>query len=182
VEAPDAAGREIQRLVALFQMTYVGPPMIYYGTESGMWGADDPDDRKPMVWDDLQYQSEVQDPRGRPRDPDRVAFDRELFDYYKSVIRLRRDHAPLRRGDFQVLSADDERGMLAFARTLDSQSLVVVLNRGKANSIRIELPEALRAIYQLIYTTHEEGYRVQQDTTALLLEVPENGGLVLMRE
>ena len=37
-------------MVALFQFTYVGAPMMYYGTEAGMWGADDPCDRMPMVW------------------------------------------------------------------------------------------------------------------------------------
>ena len=44
VSKPTPRQREFQRLVALFQMTYVGPPMIYYGTEAGMWGGDDPDD------------------------------------------------------------------------------------------------------------------------------------------
>ena len=34
-------------------MTYRGAPMIYYGDEVGMWGADDPHDRKPMIWDNL---------------------------------------------------------------------------------------------------------------------------------
>jgi cyclomaltodextrinase / maltogenic alpha-amylase / neopullulanase len=41
-ESRDADEWQIQRLLTLFQMTYVGAPMIYYGTEAGMWGADDP--------------------------------------------------------------------------------------------------------------------------------------------
>ena len=65
VRAPNAAEREIQRLVVLMQMAYVGPPMLYYGTEAGMWGADDPDDRKPMLWADLSYDDECADPLGR---------------------------------------------------------------------------------------------------------------------
>ena len=180
VGAPDEAGREIQKIVALFQMTYLGAPMIYYGTEAGMWGGDDPDDRKPMVWEDLTYEAESRDPRGRPREADEVRFDRELFDFYKSIIELRKQHVPLRRGDFQVLSADDERGMFVFARSLDGETVVVAINRSdEAHSIRVELPEALRARYQEAFTTHEEGYRVQQDATALLLEMPERSGLVL---
>ncbi len=39
--------------MVIFQMTYLGAPVIYYGDEAGMWGANDPDSRKPMVWDDL---------------------------------------------------------------------------------------------------------------------------------
>src|SRR5690606_15909435 len=53
IRKPDERERAIQRLVALFQMTYVGPPMVYYGTEAGMWGADDPDDRMPMTWPEM---------------------------------------------------------------------------------------------------------------------------------
>ena len=53
-----SAVRRVQRLVALLQMTYVGPPMIYYGTEAGMWGADDPCDRMPMVWPEMKLRSE----------------------------------------------------------------------------------------------------------------------------
>jgi cyclomaltodextrinase len=38
VEAPTKANIEVQKLVALFQYTYIGSPMVYYGDESGVWG------------------------------------------------------------------------------------------------------------------------------------------------
>ena len=41
-----------QKLIAAFQVLYTGSPMIYYGDEAGMWGANDPDCRKPMLWAD----------------------------------------------------------------------------------------------------------------------------------
>ncbi len=31
---------EVQKLLVIFQMTYVGAPMIYYGDEAGMWGGE----------------------------------------------------------------------------------------------------------------------------------------------
>ncbi len=179
VGAPDEAGREIQRLVALFQMTYVGAPMIYYGTEAGMWGADDPDDRKPMVWPDLEYDAESVDPIGRDRNPDAVSFDDDLHAYYREVIQLRGEYAPLRRGDFRVLSADDERGAFVFSRTLGDETLVVALNRSEeAHSMRVELPDPVRRRYETTFTTRD-GFRVQQDLTGLILELPETSGLVL---
>jgi len=49
VRKPNAEEVQLQKLFAIFQMTYVGSPMIYYGDEVGMWGANDPDDRKPMI-------------------------------------------------------------------------------------------------------------------------------------
>ncbi|MDE2732724.1 MAG: hypothetical protein OXI38_15170 [Bacteroidota bacterium] len=56
-------------------MTWTGAPMVYYGSESGMWGADDPGDRMPMVWGDLIYESQTHDPLGRIRMADSVAID-----------------------------------------------------------------------------------------------------------
>lgn len=129
IRAPDAREREIQRLVVLFQMTYVGAPMIYYGDEAGMWGADDPDDRMPMVWPDLSYDPQSHDPRGTERTPDPVAFDSTVFNFYRQAIHLRRASGALRHGDLRVLAADDTTHTLAFSRTFEEETVVVVLNR-----------------------------------------------------
>ncbi len=77
VRAPTAAERDIQRLAVTLQMALPGVPMVYYGDEAGMWGADDPDDRQPMVWPDLTYADQSHDPLGRPRAPDPVQFDHD---------------------------------------------------------------------------------------------------------
>jgi cyclomaltodextrinase len=132
VRRPSPAERRIQRMVALMQMTYVGPPMIYYGTEAGMWGADDPCDRMPMVWHDLAYQPQATDPRGRERPVDPVAFDTELFAFYRAAIAMRQRFPALRRGAIEFLPADDAAGLLAFRRSDESDTLVVGFNRGDA--------------------------------------------------
>ena len=54
---PNSSEIEKQKLLALIQMTFVGAPMVYYGDEAGMWGADDPDERKPMVWPEYKYEN-----------------------------------------------------------------------------------------------------------------------------
>ncbi|HYE59129.1 MAG TPA: glycoside hydrolase family 13 protein, partial [Rhodothermales bacterium] len=106
VRAPNAAERDLQRLVVLFKTTYVGAPMIYYGDEVGMWGGDDPDDRKPMVWADLEpYQPEASAPRGIQRTPDPVRVDTALLGYYRRAIALRKDEPALRRGAYAALLA-----------------------------------------------------------------------------
>lgn len=69
IRKPNVEERKIQRLIALFQFTYPGPPMIYYGTESGMWGGDDPDCRKPMVWSDMVYEPESVTVGQQPKSP-----------------------------------------------------------------------------------------------------------------
>ena len=47
-----------QKLLLIHQFTFIGAPQIWNGEEVGMWGADDPDCRKPLIWDDLVYEDE----------------------------------------------------------------------------------------------------------------------------
>ncbi len=65
-----------------FQMAFLGAPMIYYGDETGMWGPDDPSNRQPMVWRDLE-----------PYDNPQVKFDPQIFATYRRAIAARRSVA-----------------------------------------------------------------------------------------
>ncbi|RMF57445.1 MAG: DUF3459 domain-containing protein, partial [Calditrichaeota bacterium] len=127
--APTPREKRIQKLIATFQMTYVGAPAIYYGDEAGMWGGDDPDDRKPMLWPDLQYENETyRSVRPDLHQSDPVRFDAELFDYYKKLIGLRHAHPSLRFGDFRTRLVDDKRRVFAYSRTYRGDKVFVVLN------------------------------------------------------
>jgi cyclomaltodextrinase len=126
---PTAKELESQKLFAVLQMTYVGAPMIYYGDEVGMWGANDPDCRKPMVWDDLVYEAEVTLPDGSKKDlPDKVEVNRDLLEHYRRLIALRRELPSLRRGSFDTVLLDDERQLYGFRRQLGDETVMVVLN------------------------------------------------------
>ena len=185
VRAPDAREREIQRLVVLFQMTWVGAPMVYYGDEAGMWGADDPDDRMPMVWPDLTYAPQAADPLGRSRTPDPVAFDSALFDYYRQAIFLRRSQPALRRGDIRVLAAAGP--VLAFARSYEDETLVVVLNRAEAPqavafaAAALALPEGSGLAPVFASTGTPDAVRPEAEGDAVRLIVPARTGVVLHR-
>ncbi len=183
VQKPGARDRKIQKLVALTQMTSTGAPMIYYGTEAGMWGADDPDDRMPMVWEDLTYDDQTTDPRGRPRTQDAVGFDRDIFDFYKSAIKLRKDHKVLRRGGQHTMLADDEANLVVFARSLYDEMLVVVLNRSDVSqSVDLSANSELQGkSITFIYSTTEEGRSSASGISfaeGLQLDVPALTGLV----
>jgi cyclomaltodextrinase / maltogenic alpha-amylase / neopullulanase len=180
VRKPTEAEREVQRLVGLFQMTYVGAPMLYYGTEAGMWGADDPDDRMPMVWPDLEYDPQCADPLSRERLCDEVAFDHDLFGFYRDVIAFRNEHDALRRGDYRVLLTDDERGLFAFSRTLGDDAFTVVLNRSdESHTVRVDKP--LDGAYELAFSTTGGLHRIQEDVTGVSVVVPARTGVVLRR-
>jgi glycosidase len=128
-----------QRAAIVFQFTYLGAPMIYYGDEVGMWGADDPDDRKPMVWADMRYEPEASDPRGRARQPDAVRVDVSLLALYQQLGRIRASHRALRRGTIKTVLAHDARRLYAFAREYESDRVVAVFN-GSAARTTVELP------------------------------------------
>ena len=126
---PTPAERECQKLFAVLQMTYVGAPMLYYGDEAGIWGANDPDCRKPMLWDELEYEDEATHFDGSKKTkPDRVAVDHELLGHYKKLIALRNELPALRRGTFETILIDDDRQLYGFRRQLDGQEILVVLN------------------------------------------------------
>jgi glycosidase len=129
IDRPDERARRLQQLILVQQFTYIGAPHIWYGDEVGMWGADDPDDRKPMVWADQQYDDEVVHPFGRPRSRDRVVPDTALFRVYRDLAALRKQNLRLMvDGKLQWLVTDDKRGILVYDRVLDDKRAIVAFN------------------------------------------------------
>ncbi len=152
------------RLLVTFQMTFVGAPMVYYGDEVGMYGADDPSNRKPMIWADLM-----------PYDDPAERIEPEVFEHYRRMIAIRRSLPALQMGEFRTLLADDRRGVFAFVRALgashssagrgpplglDGSTVVVVLNnsdrrrrlnvpspwRDEAEVVRLDDPSAVEVV------------------------------------
>jgi glycosidase len=101
VRKPNDEERLKQKLITGMQFTLPGAPHIYYGDEAGMWGGDDPDCRKPMVWSDMNYETETTHPFGKPRPADEVKFDKNIFNMYKDYARIRNDNKVLSLGDVQ---------------------------------------------------------------------------------
>ena len=110
-------------------MLYLGSPMFFYGDEAGMWGANDPDCRKPMVWPDKKYDAETYNPDQSKHGPDEVVFDQDLFDWYQKFIGLRQQYKSVRRGNYTTLAVDDEKKTYAFRRKLGKEEVIVIINR-----------------------------------------------------
>ncbi|HEV7298551.1 MAG TPA: alpha amylase N-terminal ig-like domain-containing protein [Tepidisphaeraceae bacterium] len=121
-----------QRLkqAAALQYTYVGAPMIYYGTEAGMWSPDDPSNRQPMIWQHLQ-----------PYDDAQVTFKQDLFDYYQRLAAVRQKLEALREGFYVPVVADDENNVLVYRRSKGDQHVYVVVNRSDQEQ-QIDVPLA----------------------------------------
>ena len=113
---------ELSLVGVAIQATYIGAPMIYYGDEYGMWGSDDPTNRKPLPWPDTG--------RNDNRDDEPAAWVRKQ---YAEWFNLRNDAVVgpiLRYGSVRHL-ATGNAGVFAFERELNGKRVVVVANREK---------------------------------------------------
>ena len=166
----------IQKLMALFQFTYVGAPMVYYGDEVGMWGANDPDCRKPMVWDDLQYEEEVYNADGSMRTSDQVAPNADMLTWYKAIDRMRGAYPVFSLGSFEALLTDDVNGVYVYRRRLEGeQDAIVILNNS-------DQEQAVDISHWLSGTVYNPMKKVEQyfPDTNPLVPVPYKSGVVLM--
>ena len=89
-----AVGLRRLKIAVVLQMTLPGVPCIYYGDEAGMEGYNDPFNRKCYPWG---------------------SENKDLQDWYRRVIRIRRDHAVYTDGGYRLLAARD--GLFAFERS-----------------------------------------------------------------
>jgi cyclomaltodextrinase len=128
---PTAKQLEKQKLIAAFQLLYLGSPMIYYGDESGMWGSNDPDCRKPMVWADQKYNAETFNPDQSKHEADKVAFNADLFNWYKKFIGLRNQYKAIKLGSYTTIETNDTEKTYAFSRTLGKEEVIVIINRSE---------------------------------------------------
>jgi glycosidase len=97
-------------LYMAYMLTIPGTPVIYYGDEIGMTGATDPDNRRPM-----RFEEELND------------HEKQMLKNIKKVIHLRKNHSALRYGDFLTLMAKDD--IYAFVRSDLNERLLIVLNK-----------------------------------------------------
>ncbi|WP_028986423.1 glycoside hydrolase family 13 protein [Thermicanus aegyptius] len=120
------------RLAAFFQMTYLGMPMIYYGTEIGMTGENDPDCRRTFEWDEEKQ-------------------NLDLREYYKRLIAIRLQHAPLTHGDFRTLLADDLRNLYLYSRSYQGETMIMALHvGGKEERVDVAVPQTWKSANDLL--------------------------------
>jgi len=90
----------------LFLLTTRGTPSLTYGTEVGLEGIEEPLNRADMRFED-----------GHP-----------ITEEIRRLTTLRRAHPALQRGQVRLLALQDE--FMAYARVVDHQAIVILINRG----------------------------------------------------
>jgi glycosidase len=134
IHKPDEATYQNIRLLLAKQYTYVGAPHIYAGDEMGMWGADDPSCRKPLIWKDYEFEDETTHPLGMERPVDKVRFNESLFQYYQQLIRIRRENPVLSLGKLSFLQVSNSDKVLAYSRYDNENEIITIINSGTAEA------------------------------------------------
>jgi cyclomaltodextrinase / maltogenic alpha-amylase / neopullulanase len=134
-----------RKLAQVLQFTLPGSPNLYYGTEVGMTGTEDPEMRGPMRWDLVQA-----------KHPD-IAWTKQLVSLHK------RERA-LRIGNFRVITANK---LFAFERYTDrAEDTVLII----ANPTDTEVSESVMvantklmdgSIYRNLMNTSEASHSMR---------------------
>jgi len=169
INRPDSLTRREQILLLIHQFTFLGAPQIWNGEEVGMWGADDPDCRKPMLWEDIKYEDEraAYDP-AKSRPVDQVRPDTTLRAFYKKLCKMRKDYPVLIYGDLTFTLADDQNMLLVYNRKLGNDEIVVAFNRsGKPQAVKV--PVNSNGEYLTLLTEKPESYISSANTVEVNL-------------
>src|SRR5690554_101350 len=169
---------ERQKLIAAFQLLYRGAPMIYYGDEAGMWGADDPHCRKPMIWSEIIYDDEViTEADGFKKGTGRYSVERneELFEFYKKMISIRNKNAAIKKGDLNFLYSNDKKKSFAFERSLGNNKIIAAFNIGGEED-KIEIPVNItKGQYEELLTGETGNFMgAERASSKILINLPSN--------
>ncbi len=172
VTKPSPEDFKVQMMIAALQAVFPGAPMIYYGDEAGMWGEDDPGDRKPMLWPEFKYDNEKYERIGLQDRSDPVAFNHKMFAEYKTIFNLRRKHPALKTGSYENVLADDARVLFGLKRTLANDLVYAYFNNSE-KAQTIVLPAEARALKDVLdhsIMTSDSTMMLKEKTAAILVK------------
>lgn len=151
-----------RRLAQVLQFTLPGAPNLYYGSEIGMTGGDDPEMRAPMRWE-------------------RVKDDNPELVWTKKLIQLRKAQRALRVGDFRPVTAER---LFAFERHTDRvrDTVIVVANTSSQPVSETVMLGSSKLMNNWMMVDQLSGAKTRINAGLLELTLPANGVLVLVPE
>lgn len=127
---------EKARLAATVTLTLSGNPFLYYGEELGMYGTNESGDetrRTPFLWDDNSqgsYNTTWYDDTQNQDTPSLQEQEEDadsMYNFYKKLIRIRKNNSALSSGDFENVDFENE-SIMAYNKTDENQRLLVIHN------------------------------------------------------
>ena len=131
--------KQKQHLAAAFQLLMPGMPMIYYGDELAMPGANDPDCRRGMYWDE-EYR------------------DNEMLEWYKRLIQVRRTHACIAEGELAETITRDEDGTIVLIRKNTEETIALIFNCSNDTKEFKEYAGRYNLLGESVFDGKVEGY------------------------
>ena len=131
--------KQKQHLAAAFQLLMPGMPMIYYGDELAMPGANDPDCRRGMYWDE-EYR------------------DKEMLEWYKRLIQVRRTHACIVEGELAETITRDEDGTIVLIRKNTEETIALIFNCSNDTKEFKEYAGRYNLLGESVFDGKVEGY------------------------
>lgn len=178
IHKPDADTYQTLRLLLAKQFTYPGSPHIWAGDEMGMWGADDPSNRKPLIWPDYEFEPEAAHPLGAERPVDEMVFNHQLFADYRKLIQIRKEYPVLSYGALDFILIDDENQVLAYSRYDSTGEEVIAIFNTSTESKTITVPVKTGKNYVDIW----RNTTVEQRKKVLTLELPPRRAAILVND
>jgi glycosidase len=125
---PDAKSMNRLRLYLMHLFTIPGAPQIWNGEEMGMWGADDPHCRKPLMWPELKFDPEVRQALqlNKQKPVDKVKFNEDHFKFYQKLIKIRKENPVLAEGNIEFVKAEGK--VLIYRRYNADDEILVLFN------------------------------------------------------
>jgi glycosidase len=112
IQVNDTLAYQKLALAHAFNLTIPGIPIIYYGDEFGMPGANDPDNRRMMKFDHLLKQEQW------------------LKETTSKLIEIRKNNMALLYGDYKEIWLQDD--IYAYSRSYFGETIWVILNKGNS--------------------------------------------------
>ncbi|GAA0367035.1 glycoside hydrolase family 13 protein [Alkalibacterium iburiense] len=114
-----------------FLYSQSGAPCMYYGTEIGLDGGDDPDCRKCMIWDEDKQ-------------------DQDMLNFSKSLNRFRKKYQSiLTHGEAEWHEVRDEEQFIGYKRKLGNEQLLFFFNQDKEDAFVSLLPRTAKRVFGL---------------------------------
>jgi glycosidase len=146
------------KMILLFHLSWVGTPCIYYGTEVGMKGENDPGCRGCMVWDPKKQ-------------------DKQIFQFVQKLVAARRNcDAFGSKGKLRIIEGDAHNNSFIYEKSTDTQVLLFILNNSKADlSLEVKHwafddPSRLGSVGSFLSSTAQSSLKVVQGHCLVDLE------------